>query len=33
MDLPVIDLDLFLNGVRDSPEVVRECKKASHFGP
>ncbi|KAF9459820.1 hypothetical protein BDZ94DRAFT_1198950 [Collybia nuda] len=29
MDLPVIDLDLFLSGVHDSPEVIRECKKAA----
>lgn len=29
MDLPVIDLDLFLSGARDSQEVINECKKAS----
>ncbi|RDB28907.1 Gibberellin 20 oxidase 4 [Hypsizygus marmoreus] len=29
MDLPVIDLDLFLTGVRDSQEVINECKKAA----
>lgn len=33
MDLPVIDLDLFLSGARDSPEVIAECKKVSHLGP
>ena len=27
MDLPVIDLDLFLTGPRDSEAVIRECKK------
>ncbi|KJA25905.1 hypothetical protein HYPSUDRAFT_37391 [Hypholoma sublateritium FD-334 SS-4] len=29
MDLPVIDLDLFLTGPRDSEDVIRECKKAA----
>ncbi|KAF8203809.1 hypothetical protein BJ912DRAFT_1018512 [Pholiota molesta] len=29
MDLPVIDLDLFLAGPRDSEAVIQECKKAA----
>lgn len=29
MDLPVIDLDVFLNNPIDSPEVQAECKKAA----
>ncbi|KAF9486304.1 Clavaminate synthase-like protein [Pholiota conissans] len=29
MDLPIIDLDLFLAGPRDSEAVVQECKKAA----
>ncbi|KAG6910527.1 hypothetical protein DXG01_009946 [Tephrocybe rancida] len=29
MDLPVIDLDLFLSGPRNSERVVNECKKAA----
>lgn len=29
MDLPVIDLDVFLNQARDSPEVKAECRKAA----
>lgn len=27
MDLPVIDLDVFLLGPRNSDTVIRECKK------
>ncbi|KAL2015366.1 hypothetical protein VTK56DRAFT_5763 [Thermocarpiscus australiensis] len=30
MDLPVIDLDVFLNQPRDSPEVQAECIKAAN---
>jgi hypothetical protein len=30
MDLPVIDVDIFLNNPRDSPEVQAECKKAAN---
>jgi len=33
MDLPVIDLDLFLSQPRDSPEVIAECKKVNTFLP
>lgn len=29
MDLPVIDLDIFLNNPQDSPEVQAECKRAA----
>ncbi|KAK3357877.1 hypothetical protein B0T25DRAFT_499504 [Lasiosphaeria hispida] len=29
MDLPVVDLDVFLNHARDSPEVQAECVKAA----
>ncbi|KAF5385232.1 hypothetical protein D9615_001288 [Tricholomella constricta] len=29
MDLPVIDLDLFLSAHRDSEKVINECKKAA----
>jgi len=29
MDLPVIDLDIFLSGASDSEAVVRECKRAA----
>jgi len=29
MDLPVIDLDVFLNNSIDSPDVQAECKKAA----
>lgn len=27
MDLPLIDLDVFLSGPRDSIAVIQECKK------
>lgn len=30
MNLPVIDLDVFLAKPVDHPEVIEECKKASH---
>lgn len=29
MDLPVIDLDIFLNNPQSSPEVQAECKRAA----
>lgn len=29
MDLPIIDLDIFLNEPRDSPAVTEECRKAA----
>lgn len=29
MDLPIIDLDIFLNNPHDSPDVVAECRKAA----
>ncbi|KAG5650453.1 hypothetical protein H0H81_012192 [Sphagnurus paluster] len=29
MDLPVIDLDIFLSGPEDSEQVLNECKKAA----
>lgn len=29
MDLPIIDLDIFLNHPRDSPDVLVECRKAA----
>ncbi|ORY71489.1 uncharacterized protein BCR38DRAFT_417019 [Pseudomassariella vexata] len=30
MDLPVVDLDVFLHNERDSPQVQAECKKAAN---
>ncbi len=27
MDLPVVDLDIFLSAPRDSEAVIQECKK------
>jgi hypothetical protein len=31
MDLPVIDLDLYLSKPLDSLEVIHECKKACNI--
>jgi len=31
MDLPVIDLDIFLSKPSDDQEVNHECKKACNF--
>ncbi|KAI0123167.1 hypothetical protein BJ170DRAFT_586798 [Xylariales sp. AK1849] len=30
MNLPVVDLDVFLNNPRDSPKVLAECRKAAN---
>ncbi|KAK9413968.1 hypothetical protein SUNI508_11420 [Seiridium unicorne] len=30
MNLPIVDVDVFRNNPRDSPEVLAECKKAAH---